>query len=321
MVGDQHHRAQQGAGMQPIKGILLKLCSVVLFITMSSLIKATASEIPAGQAVFFRSLFAIPVILIWPALRGDLRTGLRVKSPMGHFWRGFVGTAAMGMMFAGLGLLPLPEVTALGYAAPLLTVIFAAMFLGEEVRLFRLAAVAVGMVGVMVVLAPRMTTLSNATVETSAAIGAMLVLMGATCAALAQIYIRKLVQTEQTSAIVFYFSVTSTLLSLLTLPFGWAVPSPTAAGLLIAAGIIGGAAQIFLTSAYRFADASLVAPFDYASMVFALAIGFFIFDEVPTTQMLFGASLVIFAGVLIIWRERQLGLRRGKARRGMTPQG
>ncbi len=307
--------------MQPIKGILLKLCSVVLFITMSSLIKATASEIPAGQAVFFRSLFAIPVILIWPALRGDLRTGLRVKSPMGHFWRGFVGTAAMGMMFAGLGLLPLPEVTALGYAAPLLTVIFAAMFLGEEVRLFRLAAVAVGMVGVMVVLAPRMTTLSNATVETSAAIGAMLVLMGATCAALAQIYIRKLVQTEQTSAIVFYFSVTSTLLSLLTLPFGWAVPSPTAAGLLIAAGIIGGAAQIFLTSAYRFADASLVAPFDYASMVFALAIGFFIFDEVPTTQMLFGASLVIFAGVLIIWRERQLGLRRGKARRGMTPQG
>ena len=307
--------------MHPIKGIALKLASVVMFITMASLIKATSGQVPAGQAVFFRSLCAMPVIIVWLALRGDLRTGLKVASPMGHFWRGFVGTAAMGMMFAGLGLLPLPEVTAIGYAAPLLTVVFAAMFLGEPVHLFRMAAVALGLAGVLVVLEPRLTLLEGETVQTAEAVGAMLVLTGAICAALAQIYIRKLVQTEQTSAVVFYFSLTSTLLSLLTLPFGWAVPGPAQAGLLVLAGVLGGLGQIFLTSAYRFAGASVVAPFDYASMLLAIAIGYFVFGEVPTAQMLSGAALVIAAGVLIIWREHALGLRRARARSGMTPQG
>ena len=307
--------------MQPLRGIAFKLASVVVFITMATLIKAPAPHVPAGQAVFFRSFFAIPVILAWLALRGDLGTGLRARHPMGHFWRGFVGTAAMGLGFAGLGLLPLPEVTAIGYAAPLLTVIFAAMFLGEEVRAFRLAAVALGLVGVGIVLAPRMTVFSGDTVETAAAFGAMLVLMGAVCAALAQIYVRKLVQTEQTSAIVFYFSVTAALLSLLTLPFGWVVPTAGEAALLVGAGLLGGLGQILLTQAYRHADASVVAPFDYASMLFAIVIGYVVFAEVPTRQMLAGAGLIILAGVFIIWREHALGLKREKARQGMTPQG
>lgn len=307
--------------MQPFRGIVFKLISVTLFITMAALIKATADHVPAGQAVFFRSFFAIPVILGWLALRGDLATGLKAKNPMGHFWRGFVGTAAMGLGFAGLGLLPLPEVTAIGYAAPLLTVVFAAMFLGEEVRAFRLAAVALGLIGVGIVLAPRLTVFSGETVEKAAAFGAMLVLMGAVCAALAQVYVRKLVATEQTSAIVFYFSVTATLLSLLTLPFGWVVPTGAEAALLVGAGLLGGLGQIFLTQAYRHADASVVAPFDYASMLMAIGIGYFVFSEVPTRQMLAGAALIILAGVLIIWREHALGLKRAKARQGMTPQG
>ncbi|KRS13702.1 membrane protein [Roseovarius atlanticus] len=307
--------------MTPLKGIALKLVAVTLFIVMSALIKAASDTVPPGQAVFFRSFFAIPVILAWLALRGEMSTGLRVKSRMGHFWRGFVGTTAMGLMFAGLGLLPLPEVTALGYAAPLLVVVFAAMFLDEKVGVFRLGAVALGLVGVLVVLTPRLTTLGGPTVETAQAVGAVLVLLGAVCAALAQIYIRKLVQTEQTSAIVFYFSLTSTLLSLLTLPFGWVIPGGTETVYLVLAGLIGGLAQIFLTSAYRFADASVIAPFDYASMLFAIAIGYVIFDEVPTAQMLIGAALIVLAGIIIIVRERQLGLQRGKSKALKTPQG
>lgn len=305
--------------MSPLKGIALKLIAVMLFIVMSSLIKAASDTVPPGQAVFFRSCFAIPVILTWLALRGDLGTGLKVVSPMHHFWRGFVGTTAMGLGFAGLGLLPLPEVTALGYAAPLLVVVFAAMFLDEKVGIFRIGAVALGFVGVLIVLAPRVTTLSGDTFETAQALGAMLVLLGATCAALAQIYIRKMVRTEQTSAIVFYFSLTSTTLSLLTLPFGWVIPGGTETVMLILAGLLGGTAQIFLTSSYRFADASVIAPFDYASMLFALAIGYVVFDEVPTLAMLGGAALVIVAGIIIILREHQLGLRRRRARSVKSP--
>jgi drug/metabolite transporter (DMT)-like permease len=307
--------------MQPLKGITFKLIAVLLFIVMSALIKAASDSVPPGQAVFFRSFFAIPVILGWLAMRGDLRTGLKVTSKMGHVWRGVVGTTAMGLGFAGLGLLPLPEVTALSYAAPLLVVVFAAMFLDEKVGVFRLSAVALGFVGVLIVLAPRLTTFSGPLVETAQAVGAVLVLMGAAFAALAQIYIRKLVQTEQTSAIVFYFSLTSTVLSLFTIPFGWVVPEVEAAIMLVLAGLLGGTAQIFLTSSYRYADASVIAPFDYASMLFALAIGYVFFDEVPTGQMLLGASLVIAAGIIIILRERALGLKRGQARALKTPQG
>jgi drug/metabolite transporter (DMT)-like permease len=153
------------------------------------------------------------------------------------------------------------------------------------------------------------------------AFGAMLVLGGAVFAALAQVFVRKLVNTEKTAAIVFYFSLTATVLSLVTLPFGWVWPTPTETALLVTAGLLGGLGQILLTSSYREADASLVAPFDYASMLFALAIGYFIFAEVPTVTMLGGAALIVVAGILIIWRERQLGLERARQRKAMTPQG
>jgi drug/metabolite transporter (DMT)-like permease len=307
--------------MQPLRGIAYKLIAVMCFITMQSLVKWVSSDVPAGESVFFRSLFALPIIIGWLAMRGDLRTGLRVARPMAHVWRGFIGTCAMGSMFAGLAFLPLPEVTALTYAMPLLVVIFAAMFLDERVGAFRLGAVALGLTGVLIVLAPRLTALEGDTVRTMEAVGAVIVLFGAVCGALAQIFIRKMVQTEEVSAIVFWFSCTSTLMALLTVPFGWVIPSPAQFGALVLTGLIGGVGQIFLTSSYRFADASLVAPFDYASMIFAILIGYFVFMEVPTGQMLFGASLIILAGIVIILRERQLGIRRDKDRQAKLPGG
>lgn len=299
--------------MQPLRGILFKVLSVCMFMAMASLIKATSAEVPPGQAVFFRSFFALPIIFGWLAMRGELRNGWKTKNPMGHVWRGLVGTTAMGLGFTGLGLLPLPEVTAIGYAAPLLVVVFAAMFLNEEVRAFRLSTVALGMVGVLIVLSPRLSM--GASLNVSETLGAVVVLMGAVMAALAQVFVRKMVATETTAAIVFWFTITSTLMSLLTLPWGWVVPSWTMAALLVMAGLLGGMGQIFLTSSYRFADASLVAPFDYTSMILALTIGYFIFDEVPTGTMLLGAGIVIAAGVLIIWRERRLGLQRAQQRK------
>ncbi|MDZ4094214.1 MAG: DMT family transporter [Paracoccaceae bacterium] len=307
--------------MRPLRGIAFKITSVVIFIVMASMIKATAQHVPPGEAVFFRSFFAMPVIVIWLALRRELATGLRTANPIGHVWRGLMGTTAMGLGFAGLGYLPLPEVTAIGYAAPLLTVVFAAMFLGEDVRAFRISAVVLGMVGVLIVLSPRLSVVSGSAPSHAQSLGAMLVLGGAVFSALAQVFVRRLVMQERTSAIVFYFSLTATLLSLITLPFGWVIPAPREAALLVLAGLLGGIGQIFLTSGYREADASVVAPFEYVSMIFALAIGFWIFDEVPTLTMLGGAALVVTAGILIIWREHKLGLERARQRKAMTPGG
>jgi drug/metabolite transporter (DMT)-like permease len=234
----------------------------------------------------------------------------------------------MGLTFGGLALLPLPEVTAIGYATPMFTVIFAAIFLGERVRLFRLSAIALGLIGVMIVIAPRLSL--NQSYSDTATIGALMILAASILRALVQIHVRRLVQTDSTSAIVFYFSLTATLVSLLSLPIGllfpipalaWTAPGIGVLSLIICAGLIGGIAQIMVTSSYRFGTASMLAPFDYSSMIFAMLIGWLAFNEVPTTAILIGAALVISGGILIIWREHQLGLDHSKSKPSIAPSG
>lgn len=310
--------------MNPFRGILLKVLSVAVFMAMASVIKAVADEIPPGETVFFRSAFAIPVILVWLMATRRLRQGLLTRNPMGHAWRALVGTSAMVCGFAGLGMLPLPEVTAIGYAAPLLTVVFAAMFLGEEVRAFRILAVILGMIGVLVILSPRLGGIPGGPVDEAGAreaLGAVIVLTGAVFVALAQVFVRRLVREETTSAIVFYFSVNAAVLSLVTLPWGWVMPQPATFALLVLTGLLGGLGQVLLTGSYRHAGASVIAPFEYVSMLIALAVGWFVFGEVPTVTVVFGASLVVSAGIVIIWREHRLGLERARQKESMTPQG
>lgn len=305
----------------PLRGILLKVGSVCVFMAMSACIKAASEQVPPGEVVFFRSFFAIPVILVWLWASGHLHDGLRTRNPMGHFWRGMMGVTAMTLSFTALALLPLPEVTAIGYASPLLVTIFAAMFLGERIRLYRLGAVMLGLAGVVVVLAPRLAVVDSEGATQAETVGAMAMLLAAVFMALASVFVRKLVRTEQTPAIVFWFSMLSTLFSLLTVPFGWVLPTLEEAVLLTVAGLLGGFAQILLTESYRHADTAVIAPFEYTSMLLALGVGYFIFAEVPTPQTIAGAALVVTAGLVIIWRERQLGLERRKARSSMPPPG
>ncbi|MEM9966537.1 MAG: DMT family transporter [Pseudomonadota bacterium] len=313
---------------RPGRAILLKLTAVFLFMVMAALIKAASNSVPPGQAVFFRSFFALPVIGVWLWQQGHLHDGLKANNITGHIWRGLCGTTAMALTFAGLALLPLPEVTAIGYATPMFTVLLAAFFLGERIRLFRLSAVALGLFGVLIVIAPRLSvTESYSAVATW---GALMVLTAAVLRSLVQIHVRRLVQTDSTSAIVFYFSLTATLVSLISLPLGWLVQHPSLTwtlsdfndiGLIVCAGLVGGVAQILVTSSYRFGAAAMLAPFDYASMIFAALIGWFVFREIPTATILAGSSLVIAGGVLIIWRERKLGLDTIKLKGKSPPYG
>lgn len=303
---------------RPGLAVSLKLCAIGLFTVMAALIKATSAEVPPGEAVFFRSFFAIPVIVVWLAARGELRHGLITKQPMGHFWRGLLGTLAMGLTFAGLGLLPLPEVTAIGYATPIFTVILAALMLGETIRMVRITAVLIGLVGVLIMVWPRLG--GGGDLEDGATLGAMFILAATIARGFVQIHIRKLVQTEHTAAIVFYFSATASFISLMTLPFGWVAPRAETLGLLILAGVVGGIAQILVTSSYRFGAASMLAPYDYASMIFAILLGYFWFGELPTAVMLIGAALVVAGNILVIWREHQLGLERSRARAVTDPK-
>ena len=290
---------------RPLRGILLMMLAVSIFTAMQALIKA-ADRIPAQEAVFFRAVVTIPLLLIWFGTRGQVRAALGTTNWRGHAVRGLVGTTAMGLGFAGLKFLPFPEVTALRFVTPILIVILAALMLRERIRIIRITAVVTGLLGVVVILWPRLTAEGT----TAEIIGATLILTSALCAAFAQIFVKRMTGTEHPAAIVFYFSVTASCLALLTMPFGWVVPLGWEWLFLIGAGTLGAAGQMCLTQSYVHADAGVLAPFTYISMLWAILIGWVAFDEVPTAAMLAGSALIIGSGFAIFLRERQLGLKR-----------
>lgn len=277
--------------------------AIAAFSVMAALVKA-ADRIPPGEAVFFRAFCALPVILMWLAVRGEVREGLSVARWQGHAVRAIAGSLAMGFGFLGLKLIPLPEATAIRSAAPILVVVFAAFLLGEKIRAFRITAVFVGLVGVLIVMWPRLTF----DLGDTAVVGALVTLLSAGLAALAQVFIKAMAGTEKTSAIVFWFSTTAALLALCSAPFGWVMPRGSEWLILISMGLIGGLGQIFLTSSYKYAEASTLAPFTYTSIIWSLILGYIFFTEIPTFGMLIGTGLVIASGVAIVMRERKLGL-------------
>ncbi|MEZ2129032.1 MULTISPECIES: DMT family transporter [unclassified Sinorhizobium] len=302
----------------PMKGILLKVSSVVVFLAMQTCIKLAGTDIAPGQVTFYRSFFALFPIMAYLAYRAQLRTAFYTNNPFGHLKRGTLGILSMGLGFYGLLNLPLPEAIALGYAMPLFAVVFAAVFLGETVRVYRWSAVIIGIVGVAIISWPKLTLFREGDVEAEQAIGACAVLLSAVLGATAMIQVRRLVEEEKTATIVLYFSITASLFSLLTLPFGWELLSLKSSVYLIIAGFCGGVAQILLTESYRHADVSTIAPFEYTSILLGAVVAYVIFGDVPTLSMLSGTAIVVAAGIFIIYREHQLGLERRAARKAGT---
>ncbi len=304
-----------------LAGIGLKVCSVAVFVVMGMCIKL-ASHAATGQIVFFRSFFAMFPILAYLAWTRSLAGAFRTSDLGGHIWRGTVGVTAMGFSFFALTRLPLPDAIALGYAMPLAAVVFSALFLREEVRLYRWAAVAIGFVGVSVISWPKLTVLGSSDgMSAGEAQGALAAIAGAVLAAVAMMLVRRLVHTERTPTIVLYFSLISSLMGLLSLPFGWPSLGWNEAGWLVGAGICGGIAQIFLTQSYRYAETQIIAPFEYVSIIFGTIVSYLVFSQVPAIHTLVGAAIVIAAGMFIIYREHRLGLERRGARKAMTPHG
>ncbi|QYO78951.1 DMT family transporter [Devosia salina] len=286
---------------------------------MATMLKATHT-VPSGQMVFFRSFFAMLPVLGFLAWKGNLASAFQTTRPLGHVLRGLIGVTSMSLGFFALTRLPLPEATAIGYASPLIIVILSAVLLHERVHVFRWTTVLVGLVGVMVILWPRLTVLSGGAVLGDAeAVGALAAFGGAILSAFAMLQVRTLVQTERTETIVTYFFISASVISLCTIPLGWVWPTPEQAVLLVGAGVFGGLGQLLLTSCYRHADMSVIAPFEYTSLLLTIIIGFVIFADVPTITMLVGALIIVASGIAVILREHWLGLDRSKARQANTP--
>jgi drug/metabolite transporter (DMT)-like permease len=306
-------------------GVALKLVSTLAFTFMSACVKLIGQAHPddplyytVGQTVFCRSFFALIPVIVWLAWRGELASSFRGSHVRDHARRGFFGSVGMFSGFTALILLPLADATALSYAAPLFTVVLAALILKEHVRLYRWTAVAIGFFGVLIMLTPHWTAATHpGGMSDLRVIGAAFGILGAVCSGFATIETRKLTERHTTGSIVTYFMMLTTLIGLLTIVGGlfdpthaWKMPNLRDGALLVAMGVMGGIGQITLTQSFRYADASIIAPFDYVSMIWAVAVGWLLFGELPAAMVLAGSSIVVMAGILVIWRERQLGLDR-----------
>jgi drug/metabolite transporter (DMT)-like permease len=175
------------------------------------------------------------------------------------------------------------------------------------VHIYRWSAVVIGFIGVLVIVGPEARMASGAT------IGVMFALTSAALAAVAMIFLRRMSAHEHSTAIAFYFMLTAAAVSIFTLPLGWNVPTGGEGWILLGCGLSGGVGQLFLSLSYRYGEASLLAPFDYTAMIWAVALGYFVFGELPMANVWLGAAIVISAGLLILWREHRLKLARDRA--------
>ena len=301
---------------RPLLGIALKVLATFVFTVMATLIKQVSSRYPVGELVFFRSFFALVPVLIWTAWRGEFFASLYTQRFGRHFVRSLSGAISMFFGFTALALLPIADATAIGYAAPLMTVVLAVIFLGEKVRIYRWSAVGVGFVGVLIILSDYVGTTGGPERST---IGAVIALIGAFLSATTATQVRALVRYEAAGTIVIYLSVITSVVALVTVPFGWSVPDPLDAAMLTTAGICGGVGQVLMTQSFRYGDASLVAPFDYTSMIWALLVSWLVFNTWPSNVMLFGTTVVIGAGLFVIYREHRLGIERTRSKQAQTP--
>jgi drug/metabolite transporter (DMT)-like permease len=287
--------------LQNALGITLKLGATLSFSLMYAIIKL-AGTVPVGEVVFFRCTFAlVPLFVLSGFTVGPLAI-VRTSRPMFHVLRSAAGTLSMFLNFAALAKLPLADITAFSFVAPIFAVVLAALYLQEQVGPYRWAAVLVGFLGVIVMVEPHGGVLTI--VASGFSTGAGLALMGSLLSAFVVIFIRQMSATERSETIVFYFMTTCAAVSAITMVWQHAALSWAQLFWLVGSGVIGGIGQICMTYSYRYAEPSLLAPFDYVAMVWAAALGYVIFAEIPQPLVILGAGIVVAAGLFIVWRER-----------------
>jgi len=274
------------------KAVLYMIGSVICFSTMDLIVKYL-NNVPFGQVLFMRFFFGmIPIFFLIP--RNKIFTFYKTKRPILHTFRAVSGTIAIIALFVGLRNLPLADVISLTFTGPLFVTIMSVIFLSEKVGIKRWSAVAIGFVGMLFIVRPAFEQMNFYYIFP--------VIFSIGFANVA-ISIRSLSKTEPNYLIAFYFSILSLLVGLITIVNGWIWPTLYEAFLFLLLGLAGGIANLLLTQSYRLADASLVSPIKYLSLVVAVVAGYLIFSEVPKIMTLFGAGLIVMSSFIIFRRE------------------
>ena len=277
------------------RGALWIVLGCIMFSGMTAMVKFLGGSFDSFQLSFFRALFGLLAVLPFFLRHGfgvirTRRLGLQLTRAAG-------GSLAMLSGFYAITHLPLADAVSISYARALFIIPLAVLFLGEVVRLRRWTATAVGFVGVIVMLRPT-GDIAPAT---------FVALFGAFLVAALTIMIKKLSTTEKPESLLFYFGAVSTLVTLGPAVIVWRAPSLIDLVLLMAIGALGAAGQYFMIRGYRIGEATALLPFDYTRLLFAGAIGYLVFAEVPDIWTVAGALIVVAATLYIGVREARLG--------------
>jgi drug/metabolite transporter (DMT)-like permease len=307
-IGGQGRSTPYSAGRdRPGRGILLSLASTVLFSILWCCVKELSERYPVYEVAFFRNFFAIFPIAVMLAPRRSWRM-LRVRRISGHVWRAFIGVVGMVFGFLSYHLMPLADAIAISFMSPLVVTALSVPLLGEKVGIHRWSAVVIGFGGVLVIVNPGAGMFTP---------GVSVAICGAIASALSAITIRQLNRSDPPLAIVFYFTLFSTLFTAVPLPFLWVTPSGADWGLLFLMGLTGGVGQYFITRAYGLAPAAVISPFGYSGLLWATALGWLLWGDIAEPRVFAGAAIVIASGLYILYRETTKQAR--AAARPVTP--
>jgi len=236
-------------------------------------------------------------VLIWVLSRPDGLKALTTRRPWAHVGRSALGILSILCVFQTLTLLPLADATTLSFTAPVFATLLSFLILKEPVGPRRWAAVALGFVGVAVVMRP------GGGDHAVPLVGIGFGLAAAVLTAAVTITLRQLRDTEHVAAIVFWFFVASSIVGAILLPFVGHWRSPQTLALLIASGVVGGLAQLFMTASLQKAPVAVVAPFDYLQIIGAVIFGWWLLHTPPTLNTLAGGALIASSGLYTAWRE------------------
>jgi drug/metabolite transporter (DMT)-like permease len=279
----------------PRRGALLMLAAVALFALMDAGLKTLSAHYPPFQVAALRGLSSLPLVLAWALWTAGPRALLRVRWPL-HLLRGALGIAMMASFVYALKTLPLSTAYSIFFVAPLLITALSVPFLGERVWPRRWTAIAIGLLGVLVVLRPSgqgMFTLAG-----------LAVLVAATGYAISAITVRVLARTDSTQAITFW------LLGLMALGAGalalpdWVPLRGEHLWIVAAIGVAGALGQYTITEAFRLGEASLIAPLEYTALVWGLALDLALWGVLPDAATWAGAAIIIASGLYLLRRER-----------------
>jgi len=279
---------------QPGFGIALFVINLLLMSVMGAMVKTLSPIYPLTEILAFRFVCAMLAFAITLPSVGGL-AGLKTSRPIAHAARTVSGIVSLGLLYFALATIPLADASALVYSAPIFIVVFSIPLLGETIGWRRWSAVLLGFIGVMLIAQPGAAMHPGTLAGIGSAIGAALV----------SIFLRQLSKTEKTVTIGFYYNFTGALLYTgWTIGVGWVMPLAADALLIAVFGLLAGLQQWALNHSHRYAEASMLAPFEYLILIFAAVLGYVFWGEVPAYTTWIGAAIIVASGLFIIARKR-----------------